>query len=156
MWWSDLLRLTAVVLVAGCGFAPAYGPGSPAAGLRDSIRVEVGERVLDYRLRAALEERLGRGAAYVLSVTAQVDARQAAVTPEGTIMRYNLTGTAAWVLQDAAGTRIAEGEARGFTGYLTTGSTVATDAAARDASDRLAVILADRIVAQLAMTAGAG
>ena len=155
MWWSDPLRVAMLGLVAGCGFAPAYGPGAPAAALRDAVTVEAGETVFDYRLRAALEDRLGTGADYVLSVTTQVEELQAAVTPEGDITRFNVTGAADWVLRDAAGAEVVRGEARGFTSYLTTGSTVATDAAARDAAVRLAAVLADQIVARLVMTAGA-
>jgi LPS-assembly lipoprotein len=156
MSWSDLLRVAAFCLVAGCGFTPVYGPGGPGAALRDAVTVEAGETVLDYRLRVALEDRLGTGSAYRLAVATRVDEVQAAVTSEGTITRFNLVGVAEWVLRDAAGAEVARGEVRGLTGYLTTGSTVATEAAARDASGRLAVILADQIVARLAMAMGAG
>ena len=49
----------------------------------------------------------------------------------------------------------ADGRVTAFTGYSATGSTVATAAAQRDAEARLAVILADMIVAQVLMRAGA-
>jgi LPS-assembly lipoprotein len=156
MSWSDVLRLGVVCLVAGCGFAPVYAPGGPGAALRDAVTVEAGETVFDYRLRVALEERLGTGSAYRLSFTTQVEELQAAVTQEGKITRFNVTGTADWVLRDAAGAEVARGQARGFTSYLTTASTVATEAAARDASERLAVVLADQIVTRLVTGAGAG
>lgn len=156
MWWSRALALAAVMAVAGCGFTPAYGPGAPALALRDAVTVETGQAVLDYRLQVAIEERLGRGAAYRLEVATRMDEVQAAVTPEGTISRFNLTGEADWVLRDAAGAEVARGVARGFTSYLTTGSTVATEAAQRDAEARLAVVLADQIVARLVIAAGAG
>lgn len=156
MSWSDPVRVAAVCLLAGCGFTPVYAPGGAAQALRNSITVEAGETVLDYRLRVAIEERLGRGADHVLTVTTRTEELQAAVTPEGTIMRFNLVGVADWVLHDAAGAEVARGEERAFTGYLTTGSTVATDTAARDAMERLAVILADRIIIRLEMGAGGG
>lgn len=156
MWWSDGVRVAALLALAGCGFTPAYGPGGTAGALRDAVTVEAGASVLDARLRIAIEERLGRGPDYRLSVETDVDEVQAAVTQEGAISRFNLTGRADWVLRDGAGAEVARGEARGFTGYLTTGSTVATEAAQRDAADRLAVILAEDIVAQLVLTAGAG
>lgn len=156
MWWSRALALAALTGLAGCGFTPAYGPGAPAEGLRDAVTVTAGETVLDYRLRVAIEERLGRGSAFALEVVTRVDEVQAAVTPEGTISRFNLTGEADWVLRDATGAEVARGVARGFTSYLTTGSTVATQAAQRDAEARLAVVLADQIVARLVIAAGAG
>lgn len=157
MWWSDRPALLAVpLLLAACGFTPAYGPGAPAAVLRGAVDVRGGEEVFDYRLRTALEDRLGQGTGYVLSFVAKVDEVQAAVTSEGTITRFNVTGVAEWLLADAAGAEVARGTASGFTSYLTTGSTVATDAAQRDAADRLAVVLADQIVARLVIAAGPG
>jgi LPS-assembly lipoprotein len=156
MSWSDRLCALALLALAGCGFTPALAPGGPAAGLRDAVTVTGGETVFDYRLRTALEDRLGSGAVYDLTFAAKVDEVQAAVTQDGTITRFNVTGQADWVLRDTAGTEVARGEARGFTSYLTTGSTVATEAAQRDAADRLAVVLAEQIVARLIIAAGPG
>ena len=156
MWWSDRLPMAMLCMVAACGFTPAYGPDAPAAALRNAVTVEAGETVLDYRLRVALEDRLGTGPDYVLSFSTQMQELQAAVTQEGKITRFNVTGVADWVLRDTAGAEVVQGQARGFTSYLTTGSTVATDAASRDAASRLAAVLADQIVAQLLMTPGAG
>jgi len=141
---------------AGCGFTPAYGPGGTAGVLRDAVRVEVGETVFDYRLRAAVEERLGAGEGFVLTLEARVEEVAAAVTEEGSITRFNLTGVAEWRLVDAAGAEVGAGQVSGFTGYLTTGSTVATEAARRDAEERLAVVLAEQVVARLVIVAGAG
>jgi LPS-assembly lipoprotein len=142
--------------VAGCGFTPAYGPGGAADVLRDAVRVESGESVFDYRLRVAVEERIGVGDGYVLTLVARVNEVAAAVTEEGSITRFNLTGVADWTLRDSGGADIGAGQVSGFTGYLTTGSTVATEAARRDAAERLAVILAEQVVARLVIVAGAG
>jgi len=156
MSWSRTLGLVAVMAAAGCGFTPAYGPGGTAGVLRDAVRVEVGETVFDYRLRAAVEERLGAGEGFVLTLEARVEEVAAAVTEEGSITRFNLTGVAEWRLVDAAGAEVGAGQVSGFTGYLTTGSTVATEAARRDAEERLAVVLAEQVVARLVIVAGAG
>jgi LPS-assembly lipoprotein len=156
MWWSRAIGVAALMGLAGCGFSPAYGPGGAAEGLRDAVTVTAGETVLDYRLRVAIEERFGTGSAYALEVVTRSDEVQAAVTPEGTISRFNVTGEADWVLRDAAGVELARGTVRGFTSYLTTGSTVATQAAQRDAEARLAVVLAEQIVARLVIAAGTG
>jgi LPS-assembly lipoprotein len=157
MWWSDRLAIVVLpLMVAACGFTPAYGPGAPAVALQGTVAVEGGETVFDYRLRTALEDRLGQGSGSVLTFVARMDDVQAAVTPDGTITRFNVTGEADWVLNDAAGAEVARGTASGFTSYLTTGSTVATDAAQRDAEERLAVVLADQIIARLLIAAGPG
>ncbi len=153
MSWSDPLRLVALLALAGCGFTPALGPGAPAAALRGTVEVTGGATVFDYRLRTALEDRLGQGTGYVLDVSqASTNEVQAAVSPDGTITRYNITGTVDWFLADGAGTILAEGTAGGFTSYLTTGSTVSTEAAQQDAVDRLTVALADQIVTRLLIT----
>jgi LPS-assembly lipoprotein len=163
MWSSDPVprraALLAVLALAGCGFTPAYGPGSPAQVLRGAVTVTGGETVFDYRLRTALEDRLGQGdgAAFALAVTSRLDEVQAAVTPDGTITRFNVTGEADWTLTDrATAGAVASGTATAFTSYLTTGSTVSTEAAQRDAEERLAVVLAEQIVARLVIAAGPG
>lgn len=153
MSWSRAL-CAAALLLAGCGFAPAYGPGGSAAALRGMVAVSGGTEVFDYRLRSAIESRIGQGTGYDLVFAARVEEIQAAVTPDGTITRYNVTGIADWTLRDADGVEVAAGRASGFTSYLTTGSTVSTEAAQRDAQDRLAVVLADQIVARLMVVPG--
>ena len=73
---------------------------------------------------------------------------------DGDIERYNLVGTADYVLLDkASGAIVASGQVQNFTGYSATGTTVATLAAQRDAADRLMIILADKIVSELLVKA---
>ncbi len=154
MSWSDPLRLIALLALAGCGLTPALGPGAPAAALRGTVTVAGGETVFDYRLRTAIEDRIGQGSGYVLNFAASTEEVQAAVSPDGTITRYNITGRAEWSLVDGVGAVIAEGVAGGFASYLTTGSTVSTEAAQEDAVNRLAVALADQIVTRLMIAVG--
>ena len=124
--------------------------------LRDSIAVEADNTPFDYRLRTALEDRLGQPATatYTLTVDTIVTEVAAAVAPDGSITRFNLPGIATWALRDAAtGAELATGQADSFTSYQTTGTTVATRAAEEDARDRLATALADLIVARLIVVA---
>lgn len=139
------------LLLAACGFAPAYGPGGPGERLRGSIAVEAPDSPDGFRLRARLEDRLGRaeGAAALLTVEPSVESFGAGITPEGAITRYDLDGRAAWRLASSSGAVLAEGEASAFTGYSATGTTVASRAAAEDARERLMILLADEIVARL-------
>ena len=58
-------------------------------------------------------------------------------------------GSSDYSLRAADGTTITSGSVSGFTGYSTTGTTVATEAAEADAEERLAVLLADQIMARL-------
>lgn len=142
----------AFVAVAGCGFTPVYAPGGAALALRDSVGVVAADTPFDYRLRTALEDRLGLAGSpvYTLTVETEVDEIEAAITPDGSITRFNLPGEAIWVLSDAAtGAELATGAVDSFTAYSTTGTTVATRTAEQDARDRLAITLADLIVARL-------
>lgn len=140
------------LLLAACGFAPAYGPDGAGDRLRGRIAVEAPDTPEGFRLRARLEDRLGRSEAPVallLAVEPAVEAFEAGVTPEGALTRYTLEGRAAWRLASPSGAALAGGEVTGFTGYSATGTTVATRAAAEDARERLVVLLADEIVARL-------
>jgi LPS-assembly lipoprotein len=56
---------------------------------------------------------------------------------------------ASWTLENAATAVTMTGQARTFTSYSTTGSTVATQTAQADAEERLSVALADLVVTQL-------
>lgn len=157
MWWSEadikrrgfLLGLGAFGLSA-CGFTPVYGPGGAGGRLLDSIALPEPDGPLDYLFNRRFEERLGRGgpgAPYVLRAALAVDEQTLGGTSAGVTTRYRLNGEARIALRDAATDRVLVSEATSaFTGYSTTGSTVATLAAERDARDRLAVLLADQTV----------
>lgn len=149
------ILLIAPALLAGCGFAPVYGTGGAAAGLRGKIVVDSPEAPDDYLLVQDLEETLGRAAAplYRLSVALRTSTQGQAVTAAGDITRFSLVGQADYTLR-AIGTDtiIASGSVDNFTGYSATGSTVETLAAERDARARLMRILADQIATRLYAT----
>ena len=135
--------------LGGCGFAPVYGEDNV---LRNQISFRTQDSVAGFELRGRLEERLGVASSprYVLSVRQSSRRRTAAITDDGDITRFNLLGTANWVLSDrSTGARIKAGQVQTFTGYSATGATSATQAAEDDAVRRLSVALADLIVTRL-------
>lgn len=134
-----------------CGFEPAYGPGRAGAALRGRVAVAAPDTPDGYRLRVALEDRLGPpgDGALALAAGLSVEAVAAAVTPDGAITRYDLEARSPWRLAAPGGRVLAEGEATAFTGYSATGTTVATRAAEADARERLAALLADAILTRL-------
>jgi len=138
-------------LLAGCGFAPAYGPGGGAAALTDTIRAADPTDKNAFDLVQRLEERLGRPqtAKFDLAYTITTKAIGVGFTLDGSITRYNLTGAVDWTLSDAAGRQVAGGTVDSFTSWSATGSTVAGLTAEEDAARRLMRILADQIVARL-------
>lgn len=145
-----LLGLTAL---GGCGFVPVYGGDDP---LRGKVAYDTRATITGFRLRERLEQRLGVADAPRYLLRAQITNRQRslAITTSGDNTRFNVIGTAAWALVDqASGAELASGTVETFTSYSATGSTTATQAAEADATDRLAVALADMIVSRLLLLA---
>ena len=149
---SDLTRRSliaaACAALAGCGFTPAYAPGGAAAALRDRIAVTAPATVTGFALAQRIEDRLGRGTAYQLRVDIDDRLEPAAITADGDTTRFQIVGIATWQLLDGSSVQ-AKGRAEAFASYSATGSTVATQSAEADALDRLATMLADRIVSDL-------
>ncbi|MBK1634247.1 LPS assembly lipoprotein LptE [Rhodovulum adriaticum] len=150
-----LAGMAAAALVAGCGFAPAYGPGGAAEGLRGQIAVDDPGTKAEFALVERLENRLGRAGAapYRLSYRVETDTDRLGITSKQETTRYNLTGRLSYQLRNLDGDVLGSGEITGFTAYSATGSTLATLTAERDAEDRLMVILADKLVSRLLVTA---
>ncbi len=144
--------LIAPLLLAACGFAPAYGPGGGATRLTGAVRVQDPVDKNGFDLVERLEERLGRPEAtrYDLAYTITTESVGVGITSDNKTTRYNLKGVIDYSLtEQATGARVTGGRVQSFTAYSATGSTVAGLAAEEDAAYRLMRILADQIVARL-------
>ena len=137
--------------LAGCGFVPVYGPGGGMSALHGATEILVPTNEAGFRLRDQLLRRLGPNdaALYKLVTTISIEKVSVAIAESNAATRINLLGKSDYALRAADGTTITSGTVSGFTGYSTTGNTVATEAAAADAEERLAVLLADQIMARL-------
>ncbi|ADO43888.1 LPS assembly lipoprotein LptE [Ketogulonicigenium vulgare] len=162
MWLPDPLKTTrraalfgAAALLAGCGFAPAYGTRGAGSHLLNRIRYQVPNTALGYRLRQSLRDSLGEGTDMVLDVNVTTGVLTSAETRSGEILRYTLPGTATFTLRDSAGGTITSGSVDAFTGYSASASIRAVETAQIDAEDRLARLLAERIITQLLVAAPA-
>ena len=159
MWWSDrraVLVLMAAGLLSACGFTPAYGPQGAAPALTAGLSLSDPVTRNDYLLNRRIEERLGRATipTYRLKTQITVSEQGLGTTDDGDTTRVQLVGSVRFQLSLAEDDRVViEGETDGFTGYSTTGSTVATMAAERDAEARLMTLLADQIVDRLILGA---
>lgn len=143
--------------LGGCGFQPVYGPGGPAAGIRNAVALDPPRDEAGFALVRRLEERLGLPDAphYRMAVRLYVDEQELGVTPDQVITRYNLRGRAEYSLVDlSTGDVATSGRVSSFSSYSATGTPFATLSARRDAEDRLMTILADQIVSRLLVTAG--
>ncbi|MCR8826845.1 LPS assembly lipoprotein LptE [Pseudosulfitobacter koreensis] len=147
--------LLALPLLAACGFAPVYGPQGAGTALQGRVLVEAPDTRDDQLLLQQIERRLGRAATptFDLGIDLIVTQEGLAIDADGDIDRYNLLGTATYVLTSSEnGAVIGTGTVTNFTGYSATGTTVATLAAERDARKRLMTILGDMIVDRLIAT----
>lgn len=146
---SRRFAVLGLLVLGGCGFAPIYGEND---ALRDKIAYQTDDSIAGFRMRSRLEDRLGQTTSprYILSVKQSNSQDASAINSDGDTTRFNVIGEASWVLSDAAtGVQVEAGKVQTFTGYTTTGSTTATQAAETDAIRRLSVMLADMIVSRL-------
>jgi len=146
------LALLAPALLAACGFAPVYGAGGPARALLNRVRIDDPTDKNAFDLVERLEERLGRpqNVAFRLSYGITTRSKGLGITPDNSTTRYNIDGTATYLLRDAAsGTPLAQGDVTTFVSYSASGSTVATVTAEQNAHERLMRLLADQIVNEL-------
>lgn len=143
--------LFGLLALGGCGLTPVYGTNGNGTALRGAVSFTVPDTVAGYRLRERFIQRLGDTelARYSLSVALTQETSAATITLDGDTTRFNLIGSADYVLTDASGKTVLSDSVETFTSYSATGSTVATQAAQVDANARLSVALADLIVARL-------
>ncbi|SNT05617.1 LPS assembly lipoprotein LptE [Tropicimonas sediminicola] len=162
MWSPDRRALLAALAVTGglaaCGFTPAYAPGGSAYALRNQILAEAPSSTEEYAFVVQFEDRLGRtsdAAPYLLTYSITTETDGLAVTSDQETLRYNLSGEVRFTVTDrASGAVLTSGRTESFTSYSAIGTTVATRASEKSASERLMVILADQTVSQLLATAG--
>ena len=138
--------------LTGCGFTPVHGAGGVGAQLEGAILVDEPKTRPAYLLTRHIEDRLGRAAnpRYGLSHSIEVSLSPIAISANNVITRYNVLGEVTYALRDLqTGAVVTSGKVDNFTSYSTSGTTVATQAAERDARDRLMTILGDQIITRL-------
>ena len=146
------LFLLSGAALAGCGFTPAYGPGGAAAKLQNAVLVDEPDSRPGYLLTRRFEERLGRAESgrYALSYSILITENAIAISSNNVITRYHMLGKVTFALRDIDTDRVlTSGKADSFTSYSASGTTVATQAAKRDAEARLMTILTDMIITRL-------
>jgi LPS-assembly lipoprotein len=150
----------AALLLSACGFEPLYDPAGPAEAVSGRVEVGVIQGAPGFTMRERLVERLGLPEAtqYRLAVDLAFQKQGVAITQKDVTSRFDVTGTAVWTLIPIGSDRAAlSGEERATTGYSAptsdTSSAYAILSAQRDAEERLAVVLADRIARRVALAA---
>lgn len=160
MWLSNrrLFLLGGLSATAACGFTPVYGPQGGGTRLQNAVGLPKPVSENDYSFNLRFEERMGLargdGAPFALTRVLWTEQSGLGSTSAGVTTRYRILGRATYTLTDVATKKeLTRGRTEAFTGYSTTGSTVATRAAERDAQARLMVILADQVIDNLILAA---
>lgn len=150
-----LLLGSGLALLAGCGFAPVYGPGGGGTALMGRVEVSEPDTRAAFLLTRELESRLGRasGARYELRPFIALATEAIAIDSTNISSRFNMLGRVDYALLDRqTGASVTSGMVENFTAYSAAGTPVATQAAERDAETRLMTILADQLVTRLIAT----
>jgi LPS-assembly lipoprotein len=138
--------------LAACGFSPVYGPGGAAIGLRGAVLAADPDTDITFAFVQRIEERFGAPTTPRLALSYTLVTVEEALGIDGSdnITRFNIEGRLAWAVSPIGSDAVTlTGEEIAFTAYSASGSTISTLESERDAERRLAVILADRVVARL-------
>ncbi|WP_290684326.1 MULTISPECIES: hypothetical protein [unclassified Haematobacter] len=159
MWSPDRrsFLLAALVPLAGCGFAPAYGTNGRANALRGAVRVDDPTDPETYAFLARVEEVLGPPEAprYALSYRIRTKEWGVSISRDDLTSRYQLFGEVAYSVKDlSTGKQVHSGTGSNFVGYSGLGSAVSSRAAKVDGEKRLMRQLADQVTEQLIATYG--
>ena len=159
--WSYNRRtfLISAVALAGCGFTPVYGPNGVGQSFHDLIEIESPANTDTYNLVSYLEQRLGQGNRAKFGLTYALKTRDEglAVTESQTIVRYNAIGELSFALRDLVDNSVvSSGTVTAMSAYSASGTTIATQAARKDANERLMIALADRLIERLYVTVSRG
>ncbi|MFO6465344.1 LPS assembly lipoprotein LptE [Jannaschia sp. KMU-145] len=154
MSWSRRAVFAASLgaLLSGCGFTAVYGPAGGGTALRGAILAAEPDTDFGFAFVRQFEERLGLPDAPRWTLDYVFAAEEVALAIDGSnnITRFNLEGALRWTLSPTGSDVVLlQGTERSFTAYSASGSTISTLASERDAERRLAVILADKVVARL-------
>jgi LPS-assembly lipoprotein len=140
-------------LATGCGFRPIYGPAGSGSALDGKPVVAQGGGPNDFTLARALQDRLGPPDAaprFRLTTALSISAEEVAVTTAQSTNRFNLIGVVDYTLTDiATGGTVRAGRVDGFNSFSAVGTSLAVRTAQMDATERLMVILADRVMLDL-------
>ncbi|URW75286.1 LPS assembly lipoprotein LptE [Sphingomonas donggukensis] len=158
-----MIRLAAplalMLLLSACGLRPLYGGvNSPARATLGAVQVAPIEGQAGYLVATALRDRLAAGDAaaprYRLDVRLDDRITGLGVRRDDSISRERRTLRARYQLVDLArGTTLLDATAGSDAGVDVVGSEYATIAAEQTALERLSGIIADQIVARLALYA---
>jgi len=157
--YKRIIGFWALLLLGACGFEPVYAPSTSTNSVRNNFDLSAPTDRGTYQFYHNLKGQISDNpqAQYALSYTISQSATNAATDADGKSHRGVLKGSLAYrITRKINGETVKTGNVKGFTSYPALASSVASDAAGRDATKRLMKILSDNLVDELMMVAAKG
>ena len=157
--YKRIIGFWALLLVGACGFETVYAPSMSTNSVRNNFDLSAPTDRGTYQFYHKLKGQISDNpqAQYALSYTISQSATNAATDADGKSHRGVLKGSLAYrITRKINGETVKTGNVKGFTSYSALASSVASDAAGRDATKRLMKILSDNLVDELMMVAAKG
>ncbi|RKQ96724.1 LPS assembly lipoprotein LptE [Maricaulis maris] len=146
------LAAMAGLAMSGCGFTPMYG-GAGIGGQLSDIHVETGRELVDFHLQEALLDRMGARHArgpYTLRTESESSRVGLGVGADAAVSRYAIGLTVDYGLfRDGDVEPVITGSVRTEASYNLPREVYASVTAERDATERAALLAAERIANQL-------
>ena len=157
--YKRIIGFWALLLLGACGFKPVYATSTSTNSVRNNFDLSAPTDRGTYEFHHNLKGQISDNpqAQYALSYTIFQSATNAATDADGKSHRGVLKGSLAYrITGKINGETVKTGNVKGFTSYSALTSSVASDAAGRDATIRLMKILSDNLVDELMMVAAKG
>ena len=155
---SLLMTVMSAAVLAGCGFQPVHGTGANLES-RDDISVSEIDGRIGHELRKALQARLSTGidgipAGSVLSVVIEDRLARLSLQPDAAALRTDLRGRATYTLETEMGPLV--GTVLAESSFVVPDAPHGDIAAQTAARERVASLLAERIVTDIRLKLAAG
>ena len=157
--YKRIIGFWALLLLGACGFEPVYAPPTSTNSVRNNFDLSAATDRGTYQFYHNLKGQISDNpqAQYALSYTISQSATTAATDADGKSHRGVLKEPLAYrITRKINGQTVKTENVKGFTSYSALASSVASDAAGRDATKRLMKILSDNLVDELMMVAAKG
>ena len=157
--YKRIIGFWALLLLGACGFEPVYAQSTSTNSVRNNFDLSAPTDRGTYQFYHNLKGQISDNpqAQYALSYTISQSATNAATDADGKSHRGVLKGSLEYrITRKINGETVKTGKVKGFTSYSALASSVASDAAGRDATKRLMKILSDNLVDELIMVTAKG
>ncbi|UWR39443.1 hypothetical protein [Sulfitobacter sp. W074] len=133
--------------LAACGFEPIYASGSQIGKDLQNIKLMAPTSREEYIFSRSFEERLGRNMGASTTLRYNISIYDQGLDLSGVVRAQKIGNVTYQLIDEANGDVIASGRVESFTSYSSKDDL--SVAAQSDASERLLIILADRVISRL-------